>query len=77
MEQHNWCIELGADIIAKAIKDLKFISHKKTSTARIGREALRFLKGDGLDGWCYVLNLNAEHIRKKLRETNEIYKKYE
>jgi hypothetical protein len=77
MKRYDWVTALGSAVIAKAIKDLKFISHKKEAQAKIGRDAFRFLSGEGLEVWCRLMSLDAEYIRKKLREVSEIYKKYD
>ena len=72
----NGYMELAAAVIRQAIADLKWIESKDNKKAKIGRDAYRFLKGEGLEAWCNVLGLSANYIRKELGKTCDLFKEY-
>ena len=76
MQNSNGCTELAAAVIRKAIDDLKLINHKKPSQMAIGWDAYNFLDGEGLDIWCDMIGLSADHVRKEIAKTNDLFKKY-
>jgi hypothetical protein len=71
-EINNAYISLAGAVIRRAIDDLELLKDKRPERRALGREAQRFLSGEGLDTWCAVLGLEASYIRARIEKLNGV-----
>ena len=63
---YDWYIELTAAVIRQAIRDLNLVSSKNEKKAKIGRDAYRFINGEGLEIWARMAGVDAQYLRSEI-----------